>query len=69
MTHPVLCHCLVLVLLRPKTIQQISSQRHTALCCQTHNMQGLILAKTFSNGAETQILKCAMNLQQEGTSG
>lgn len=42
MTQPVLCHCLVLVLLRPKTNQTISSQRHTALCCQAHYMHGLL---------------------------
>lgn len=42
MTQPVLCHCLVLVLLRPKTNQTISSQRYTALCCQAHYMHGLL---------------------------
>lgn len=43
MTQPVLCHCPVLVLLGPKTNLEISSQRHTALCCQTHCMHGLTL--------------------------
>lgn len=50
MTLPVLCHCLVLVLFKPKTSQKISSQRHTALCCLTHHMHGLILLLTLFKG-------------------
>lgn len=39
-TQPVLCYCLVLVLLRPKATKKDSSKKHTALCCRTHNMHG-----------------------------
>lgn len=40
-TQPVLCHCPVLVLLRPEPSEEDSSKTHTALCCQTHNMHTL----------------------------
>lgn len=62
MTQPVLCHCLVLVLFKPKT-SQISSQRHTALCCLTQHMHGLILVLTlFKGGRDIDIRNFLVNV-------